>query len=57
MANEQGLPFHFYTADNTLLKSMIRSSPGIILLKGTTVVKRWSSKNVPGYKEIKKLME
>ena len=57
MANEEGLPFHFYTADNTLLKSMIRSSPGIILLKGTTVLKRWSSKNIPDYKEIKKLME
>jgi len=57
MANEEGLPFHFYTADNTLLKSMIRSSPGIILLKGGTVVKRWSSKSVPEYKEIKKMME
>jgi uncharacterized membrane protein YphA (DoxX/SURF4 family) len=57
LAVEEGLPFHFFNADNTLLKSMIRSSPGIMLLNGTTVVKRWSSRNVPSYSEVKKLME
>ena len=56
-ANEVGLPFHFYNADQTLLKSMIRSNPGVILLKGTKVVKRWSSKSVPSYDAIKKIVE
>lgn len=57
LAVEEELPFHFYNADNTLLKSMMRSSPGVILLKGTKVVKRWSSRSVPSYSEVKKLME
>lgn len=57
LANEEGLPFHFYTADNTLLKTMIRSSPGVILLKGTTIVERWSSRNIPSYDEVIKIME
>lgn len=49
--------FEFLTADATLLKSMIRSNPGVILFNGTTVVETWPSTALPSEKELKKLMK
>lgn len=43
---ENGLTF--CSADETTLKTMIRSNPGYILLKNGTIVKKWSWANVPG---------
>lgn len=49
--------FEFLTADATLLKSMIRSNPGVILFNGTTVVDTWPATALPSEKELKKLMQ
>lgn len=54
---ETAAPYHFQNADNKTLATMIRSSPGVILLYNTTVVKKWSSFNIPTYKQVKKHMK
>jgi uncharacterized membrane protein YphA (DoxX/SURF4 family) len=49
-----GAPFKFASADNTLVKSIIRSNPGLILLKKDKVIKTWPARNMPSYKQIKR---
>ncbi len=63
---EHKLEFPLATADDTELKIIVRSNPGVILLKnklkdgelGSSIVKgKWSSRNMPSYEEIKELLE
>lgn len=46
------MPFRFGTADNKLLMSMIRSNPGLILIKDGVVVKRWCFRSLPSPEEL-----
>ena len=50
---EMKLNIPYYFADATLLKTMVRTNPGFILLKNGTVVKKWSVLNIPDGKEIR----
>jgi hypothetical protein len=43
--------------DDIPLKSMVRSNPGIILLKGNVVVKKWSAYQLPSRETLQKLMQ
>lgn len=52
--HELNLFQEFFFADATPLKSMVRSNPGLILLKNGTVINKWSSNNLPDYEELKK---
>jgi hypothetical protein len=38
------------------LKSMVRSNPGIILLKKNVVVKKWGAYNLPSFETVQKYM-
>ena len=49
-------PYDSYTTDATTLKTMIRSNPGIILLKEGTVMGKWPSTDLPSVEEIKALL-
>jgi len=50
--------FDFYYGDNTNLKSIIRSNPGLLLITDTSVVKKvWPSTRLPKYKKILKKSE
>jgi uncharacterized membrane protein YphA (DoxX/SURF4 family) len=40
--------FTFYTTDEITLKTMIRSNPGLILIKEGNVLGMWSYRNIPG---------
>ncbi len=51
------LAFQYYNMDVTPLKSIVRSNPGLILFKGTTVVKKWSAYNMPTYNIVFKYMK
>lgn len=50
-------PFQYHNMDDIPLKSMVRSNPGVLLLKGNTVVKKWGAYNIPSWETLQKLMQ
>lgn len=40
-------------SDDTVLKAMIRSNPGLILLKNGKILKKWHYRNIPSYEQLK----
>ncbi len=46
------LVMELFFADAIPLKSMVRSNPGLILLKGGTVVNKWHYNNLPSYEAL-----
>ncbi len=47
------MPFDFLTNDNTELKIIIRSNPGIVYLENGVVVNMWADNDLPDYNEAK----
>jgi uncharacterized membrane protein YphA (DoxX/SURF4 family) len=47
----------FYNLDATPIKMMVRSNPGLLLIKKDVVIKKWSSYNIPSIDEVKSLMK
>ncbi len=45
--------FPFYTADDILLKTIVRSNPGVVLWKDGVIVDKWHHTKLPSYEEIK----
>jgi len=41
----------FYYGDDTVLKSMVRANPGLILMKGGVVIEKWHYNDFPTYQE------
>ncbi len=54
--HEYGLIFDFYNTDAKMLKSMIRSNAGLILMKGSVVIDSWPARSIPKAEKIRKLM-
>lgn len=46
------VPYEFCTADEIQLKTMIRSNPGMIILREGTILDKWAGKDVPDVKEL-----
>ena len=46
------VPNQFCTADEIQLKTMIRSNPGVIILREGTILDKWAGKDVPDVKEL-----
>ena len=54
--HEHQLAVPFYFTDATVLKAMIRSSPGIFLLKNGIVLDKWHYNDVPTSEEINQII-
>ena len=52
--HEINAAFPFYYADQTVLRTMIRSNPGVMLMKGSTVMGMWHYHSVPSYEKLNK---
>lgn len=42
-----GAEYPFYSADNLLLKTMVRSNPGVLVVKAGKVVAKWNASDLP----------
>ncbi len=55
--SKTGAEYDFLFADEVLLKTMIRSNPGLILLNNGIIVDKWSHKNIPSESELSGFIE
>lgn len=53
LAIESGLDAEYLTADEKLLKTIMRSNPGIVLWKNGILVQKWHYKKLPTWEQIK----
>jgi hypothetical protein len=51
--HEHQIMYDYLTADGTMLKTIIRANPGVVLLSEGTVLAKWHYNDVPTYDEIK----
>ncbi|MFP4089570.1 MAG: DoxX family protein, partial [Cyclobacteriaceae bacterium] len=54
--HEHQLAIPYYFADATLLKTIIRANPGIVLLKNGVVAGKWHFNDVPDAGQIKEIL-
>ncbi len=54
--HEVQLAVPYYYADATVLKTMVRSNPGVILLSNGTVLGKWHHNDTPDLSEINRLL-
>lgn len=47
-----GAEYSFYTVDDIALKTIIRSNPGLLLIKKGTIINKWPNRRLPGNKEL-----
>jgi uncharacterized membrane protein YphA (DoxX/SURF4 family) len=53
MRHDLQTPFPFASMDETTLKTIIRSNPGIVLLKNGVIVKKWHHNDLPDFTTVK----
>ncbi len=51
--HEHQVPYDFLTCDQTELKIILRSNPGLVLFKQGVVIEKWSWRDIPSYLELK----
>ncbi|MCH8904545.1 MAG: DoxX family protein [Bacteroidetes bacterium] len=52
--HEVSAAFPFHSVDATTLKTIIRSNPGLLLLKGGTIIAKWPYRRIPSFEKVNK---
>ena len=52
-----GAEYPFCNTDEITLKTIIRSNPGLVLIKDATIIGKWSHNDLPNQDEIKKIIK
>jgi hypothetical protein len=52
--NKTKATYAFYSADDVILKTMVRANPGLLLLKNGVVLAKWHYHDFPDYNQVKK---
>ena len=55
--HEHQFAFTYYNMDATPLKSIVRSNPGLVLMKDNVVIKKWTAYGIPTFEQVKLYME
>ena len=50
--HEQGFAFSYLNGDGIVLKTIVRSNPGLVLLKEGNVMGKWSVSDMPTFEEL-----
>jgi uncharacterized membrane protein YphA (DoxX/SURF4 family) len=45
--------YQFYNTDPITLKTIVRSNPGLLLLKDATIIDKWAARNIPDFQNFK----
>jgi hypothetical protein len=45
-------PFQFYNTDEITLKTIVRSNPGLVLLRKGRILGKWHHRNIPDIEDI-----
>ena len=52
MAGRMGLEYPFQTADEIMLKTMVRSNPGFVLIGHGDIIGKWGWRDFPDLEEV-----
>jgi hypothetical protein len=52
-----GAEYPFCTMDDITLKTIIRSNPGLLLIKDGTIIRKWPNRRIPGDEDLQEPLE